>query len=217
MMSHRLPGILPAMTYEESLEVTKIYSLAGQLPAESGLVTVRPFRSPHHTISATALAGGGSKPKPGEVSLAHYGVLFLDEFPEFQRKALEVLRQPLEDEVITISRASATVTYPAKFMLVAAMNPCPCGYYGHSTRKCICSEYQILQYISKISGPLADRIDMHVEIFPVPCEELIDEEKGNSRRMDSEQMRRAVETARSVQIDRYCKEKISYNSQLTSS
>jgi len=217
MMAHRLPGILPAMTYEESLEVTKIYSLAGQLPAESGLVTVRPFRSPHHTISATALAGGGSKPKPGEVSLAHYGVLFLDEFPEFQRKALEVLRQPLEDEVITISRASATVTYPAKFMLVAAMNPCPCGYYGHSTRKCICSEYQILQYISKISGPLADRIDMHVEIFPVPCEELIDEEKGNSRRMDSEQMRRAVETARSVQIDRYCKEKISYNSQLTSS
>ncbi|MFA5636121.1 MAG: YifB family Mg chelatase-like AAA ATPase [Anaerovoracaceae bacterium] len=217
MMAHRLPGILPAMTYEESLEVTKIYSLAGQLPASDGLVTVRPFRSPHHTTSATALAGGGSKPKPGEVSLAHFGVLFLDEFPEFQRKALEALRQPLEDEEITISRTFATVTYPAKIMLVAAMNPCPCGYYGHSTQKCICSEHQILQYLSKISGPLADRIDMHIEIFPVPYEELIEGGENNCKRMNSMQMRSTVEAARSVQIDRYRKENISYNSQLTPS
>ncbi len=217
MMAHRLPGILPAMTYEESLEVTKIYSLAGQLPAEGGLVTVRPFRSPHHTISPTALAGGGTKPKPGEVSLAHFGVLFLDEFPEFQRKALEILRQPLEDEEITISRAFASVTYPAKIMLVAAMNPCPCGYYGHSTQKCICSEYQILQYLSKISGPLADRIDMHIEIFPVPYEELIEGENRNGKRIDSLEMRKAVEVARSIQINRYRKEKILYNSQLSPS
>ncbi|HPO04916.1 MAG TPA: YifB family Mg chelatase-like AAA ATPase [Bacillota bacterium] len=214
MMARRLPGILPAMTYEECLEVTKIFSIAGQLQSEGGLITRRPFRSPHHTISPTALAGGGTKPRPGEVSLAHFGVLFLDEFPEFQRKALEVLRQPLEDEKITIARTSATVTYPAKIMLVAAMNPCPCGYLGHSTRKCICSEHQVLQYLSKISGPLADRIDMHVEIFPVPCEELL-ADTVNYKRMDSMQMRRTVEDARRIQIDRYSEEKISYNSQLT--
>lgn len=215
MMAHRLPGILPTMTYEECLEVTRIYSLAGQLPAEGGLITQRPFRSPHHTISPTALAGGGSKPRPGEVSLAHFGVLFLDEFPEFCRKALEVLRQPLEDEKITIARASATVIYPAKIMLVAAMNPCPCGNLGHRTRKCTCSEYQIIQYRSKISGPLDDRIDMHIEIFPVPYEELIDGDGKNRKRTDSMQMRSAVEAARSIQIDRYRKERISYNSQLT--
>ncbi|MGI6732783.1 MAG: YifB family Mg chelatase-like AAA ATPase [Anaerovoracaceae bacterium] len=217
MMANRLPGILPAMTYEECLEVTRIYSLAGQLPPEGGLVTQRPFRSPHHTISPTALAGGGLKPRPGEVSLAHFGVLFLDEFPEFCRKALEVLRQPLEDEKITIARASATVTYPAKIMLVAAMNPCPCGNLGHPTRKCTCSEHQIMQYRTKISGPLADRIDMHIEIFPVPYEELIDRDGKKGKRMDSMQMRKAVESARSIQIDRYRKEKISYNSQLTPS
>ncbi len=215
MMARRLPGILPTMTYEECLEVTRIYSLAGQLPAEGGLITQRPFRAPHHTISPTALAGGGSKPRPGEVSLAHFGVLFLDEFPEFCRKALEVLRQPLEDEKITIARASATVTYPAKIMLVAAMNPCPCGNLGHSTRKCTCSEYQVIQYRSKISGPLADRIDIHIEIFPVPYEELIDSAGRNIKKVNSEQMRNAVEIARSVQIDRYRRERISYNSQLT--
>ncbi len=217
MMARRLPGILPAMSYEECLEVTKIYSIAGQLPPEAGLINNRPFRSPHHTISPTALAGGGTKPRPGEVSLAHFGVLFLDEFPEFQRKALEVLRQPLEDEKITIARTSATVTYPAKIMLVAAMNPCPCGYYGHSRRKCTCSEYQILQYLSKVSGPLTDRIDMHIEIFPVSYGELMEEGGRDCKRMNSTEMRESVESARNLQICRYAKEDISYNSQLTPS
>ncbi len=215
MMARRLPGILPPMAYEECLEVTKIYSIAGHLPTGGGLITERPFRSPHHTISPTALAGGGTKPRPGEVSLAHFGVLFLDEFPEFYRKALEILRQPLEDEKITIARTSVTVTYPAKIMLVAAMNPCPCGYYGNSARKCTCSEHQVRQYLSKISGPLTDRIDIHVEIFPVTYKELMEENGRNLKSMDSDTMRREVEKARAVQIDRYRKEKISYNSQLT--
>ena len=157
-MARRVPGILPTMTYEECLEVTKIYSIAGELTVGNGMIEDRPFRSPHHTISPVALVGGGGKPRPGEVSLAHYGVLFLDELPEFQRRVLEVLRQPLEDERITIARAAATITYPAKVMLVAAMNPCPCGYYGDSTHKCTCTDHQIHQYLSKISGPLLDRI-----------------------------------------------------------
>lgn len=215
MMARRLPGIMPPMSYEECLEVTKIYSLAGQLPHDAGLITERPFRSPHHTISPIALAGGGSKPRPGEISLAHFGVLFLDEFPEFQRKALEVLRQPLEDEKITIARAAATVTYPAKIMLVAAMNPCPCGYLGHNKKKCICSERQIKNYTSGVSGPLADRIDMYIEIFPVSYEELVDEGNYRPGCMSSRQLRELVEAAGVIQTERYKNEKISYNSQLT--
>ncbi|GAB1475655.1 YifB family Mg chelatase-like AAA ATPase [Bacillota bacterium] len=215
MMARRLPGILPTMSYEESLEVTKIYSLAGQLAHEAGLITERPFRAPHHTISPVALAGGGSKPRPGEVSLAHLGVLFLDEFPEFQRKALEVLRQPLEDEKITVARAAATVSYPAKIMLVAAMNPCPCGYLGHNKKKCTCSEQQIRNYNSRISGPLTDRIDMHIEIFPVPYEDLLGEGGKSRRSLNSLQLRESVESAAAIQAARYKKEHIFYNSQLT--
>ncbi len=214
MMARRLPGILPTMTYEESLEVTKISSIAGQLPKDSGLITARPFRSPHHTISQIALAGGGAKPRPGEVSLAHFGVLFLDEFAEFNRNALEVLRQPLEDEKITIARASGTVTYPAKFMLVAAMNPCPCGYFGHSKRKCICSQNQIVRYLSKISGPLADRIDLGIEILPVQFQDFVGDANSH-KRLGSAEMRKKVEIARMVQINRYKNESISYNSQLS--
>jgi magnesium chelatase family protein len=216
-MARRLPGILPSMTYDDSLEVTKILSISGQLPQNAGLVKGRPFRSPHHTISPVALAGGGSRPKPGEVSLAHLGVLFLDEFPEFSRGVLEVLRQPLEDEKITISRALGSVTYPAKFMLVAAMNPCPCGYLGHQSRKCICSENQIMKYLSKISGPLADRIDLKIEIFPVLYEELAGTSSKGVKRLSTEEMRRTVEEARNIQNHRYKNEKISYNSQLTPS
>lgn len=216
MMARRLPGILPKMTYEECLEVTKIHSIAGQLPPEKGIINSRPFRSPHHTISQIALAGGGTKPKPGEISLAHFGVLFLDEFPEFKRNVLEVLRQPLEDEKITISRAAGTVSYPAKIMLVAAMNPCPCGFLGHDTIRCSCSESQIDKYSSKISGPLADRIDMYVEILPVTYDQLA-ETNSKGEKKGSAYMRHRVEEARNIQIERYKNELISYNSQLTPS
>lgn len=214
MMARRIPSILPSMTYEERLEVTKIYSIAGELKEGVGLMADRPFRAPHHTISSTALIGGGGRPKPGEVSLAHYGVLFLDELPEFSRRVLEVLRQPLEDEKVTISRISSSTTYPAKLMLVAAMNPCPCGYYGDSTHVCTCSEYQIQQYLSKLSGPLLDRIDLHIEILPVPFQHLMEEEFKEKKRT-SQEMRREVEAARLCQLKRYKKETISYNSQLT--
>lgn len=214
MMAHCLSGILPPMTYEECLEVTKIYSLAGKLSGD-GLIVDRPFRHPHHTISPIALAGGGVKPKPGEISLAHCGILFLDEFPEFQRKTLEILRQPMENEKIHIARASATVTYPAKIMVVAAMNPCPCGYAGQEKRKCTCSEYQIHRYTSKISGPLADRIDMYIEILPVDYEDLSDQGGKQKKGKTSLQMRNEVQRAREVQANRYKGEGISYNSQLT--
>ncbi len=157
MMARRMTGILPAMTYEEKLEATKIYSIAGELPPDCPTITARPFRSPHHTISAAALIGGGGSPKPGEISLAHYGVLFLDELPEFNRYVLEMLRQPLEDERVTITRIRGSMTFPSKFLLFASMNPCPCGYYGDPTHECTCSPYQIRSYLSKISGPLLDR------------------------------------------------------------
>jgi magnesium chelatase family protein len=166
MMARRVAGILPAMTYEEKLEVTKIYSIAGELSSDRPMITARPFRSPHHTISGAALVGGGSNPKPGEVSLAHYGVLFLDELPEFNRYVLEMLRQPLEDERITISRVRGTTAFPSKFMLLASMNPCPCGYYGDPTHECTCGPNQIRNYLSKISGPLLDTIG-HKRIFKI--------------------------------------------------
>lgn len=172
MMAKRLPSILPPFTMEESLETTKIYSVAGKLAKDTTLMRQRPFRAPHHSISPVALVGGGSNPQPGEISLAHNGVLFLDELPEFNRNVLEVMRQPLEDRMVTIARARFSVDYPAGFMLVAAMNPCPCGYYNHPTRPCECSQQQVQRYLSKVSGPLLDRIDLQIEIAPVPFEKL---------------------------------------------
>lgn len=213
MLARRIPGILPEMTHEEKLEATKIYSVAGELSEKKALISQRPFRSPHHTISHTAMVGGGRIPKPGEVSLAHLGVLFLDELPEFNRNVLEMLRQPMEDEEVTVSRVNATYTFPSKFILVASMNPCPCGYYGDSTHECTCSPNQVSKYMSKISGPLLDRIDMHIEVFPVQYKELVKHTKNKS----SEAMRKEVEIARSIQLKRYAKYKIHYNSQLSPS
>lgn len=163
MMARRIPTIMPKMTFDECLEVTKIYSISGELSEGLPIIKERPFRSPHHTVSSSALIGGGTSPKPGEVSLAHYGVLFLDELPEFKRNTLEMLRQPMEDEKVTISRVKGTLTFPSKFLLLASMNPCPCGFYGDETHQCTCTPTQIRQYLSKISGPLLDRIDMHIE------------------------------------------------------
>jgi len=221
MMARRVAGILPAMTYEEKLEVTKIYSIAGELSDHRPMITARPFRAPHHTLSGAALVGGGSNPKPGEVSLAHFGVLFLDELPEFKRSVLEMLRQPLEDEKVVISRVKGAAAFPAKFMLLASMNPCPCGYFGDPTHECSCTPWQIRNYLSKLSGPLLDRIDMHIEILPVRYRELIGLEMADgaaSARPEirtSDAMRREVEAARQIQLERYRHEEISYNSQLT--
>lgn len=211
MVSRRLPSILPSLTFEESLEITKIFSVSGLLKNNS-LVIRRPFRSPHHTVSRVSLVGGGRIPKPGEVSLAHYGVLFLDELPEFQKNVLEVLRQPMEDEQVTISRVNATLTYPAKFMLVASMNPCPCGYYGDPNHECTCSQREIDRYLGKISGPLLDRIDLHIEVTPVKYEDLEDTKKIPE---SSQTIRERVENARQIQLNRYINEKIFSNSQLT--
>ncbi len=199
MLAQRLPGILPEPTLEEALEITKIHSIAGTLPSDTPLMTERPFRSPHHTISAVGLSGGGRIPHPGEVSLSHNGVLFLDELPEFNKSALEVLRQPLEDGVVTISRVNATLTYPCNTMLVAAMNPCKCGYHGDPVRPCTCSEAQIHQYLSKISGPLLDRIDLHVEVLAVPYRELGSKQRGES----SAEIRQRVNEARARQAKRF--------------
>ena len=199
MLAKRLPGILPPMTREESVETAKIYSVAGLLPKGGGLVTARPFRSPHHSASPAALAGGGSQFRPGECSLANAGVLFLDELPEFPRESLEVLRQPLEDGQITISRAAGSATYPSRFQLVAAMNPCKCGYYGHPTRPCTCSPNAVRQYRSRISGPLLDRIDLCVEMDPISFSELHGAGQGES----SAQLRAQVLAAREVQTRRF--------------
>ena len=177
MMAKRLPGILPPLSLGESLETTKIHSVAGKLTKGSSLIATRPFRSPHHTISQVAMVGGGATPQPGEISLAHNGVLFLDELPEFNRSVLEVLRQPLEDRHITISRARYTLEYPASFMLIASMNPCPCGYYNHPTRPCVCNTGQVQRYLNKISGPLLDRIDIQIEIVPVTFEKMSGQER----------------------------------------
>lgn len=199
MLAKRVPSILPPMTLEEALEATKIHSIAGTLSAHQALMVTRPFRSPHHTISDAGLLGGGSHPQPGEVSLAHRGVLFLDELPEFHRNVLEVLRQPLEDGKVTISRAAASVTFPCQFMLVAAMNPCPCGYYGDTKNECRCSSLQIQRYRNKISGPLMDRIDIHLEVPSVRYQELTSMAPGES----SEVVRARVIRSRQVQQDRF--------------
>jgi magnesium chelatase family protein len=210
MVARRIPTILPSMTFEESLELTKIYSIAGFIAGRSGLIKKRPFRAPHHTISAVGMVGGGRIPKPGEVTLAHYGVLFLDELPEFPKEILELLRQPLEDEKITISRISATITYPAKFMLVAALNPCPCGFYQDPFHECSCSPRQIHNYFSKISGPLLDRIDIQTDVAPVKFSDF-----ESSSVTDSATIKKRVENARCIQLERYKGLNIYYNSQLT--
>ena len=199
MLAKRLPSILPPFTLHEALETTKIHSVAGKIDRETSLMTKRPFRSPHHTISDVALVGGGTFPQPGEISLAHNGVLFLDELPEFQRTVLEVMRQPLEDRVITISRAKFTVEYPASFMLVASMNPCPCGYYNHPEKDCTCTPMMRQKYMSRISGPLLDRIDIHIEVVPVPFDKL----SGKEQLETSAQIRERVTKARAIQQERF--------------
>lgn len=199
MLAHRLPGILPPMTTEEALETTKIHSVAGKLSRNCSLITTRPFRAPHHTISDIALIGGGGFPHPGEISLATNGILFLDELPEFRRNVLEVLRQPLEDRRITISRVRYSVDYPANFMLIASMNPCPCGYYNHPTKECSCSGSTIQRYLSKISGPLLDRIDMHIEVVPVELEKIT----GTQETESSATVRARVIAARNIQTERF--------------
>lgn len=200
MLAKRLPTILPPMTLYEALETTKIHSVAGKLSDNSGLVAHRPFRSPHHTISDVALVGGGGIPQPGEISLAHNGVLFLDELPEFKRTVLEVMRQPLEDRKVNISRAKLSVDYPASFMLVASMNPCPCGYFNHPEKDCVCGPGIVQKYLSKISGPLLDRIDIHIEVTPVSFEELASRKRNNEK---SETVRNRVQIARNIQSKRY--------------
>src|SRR3954453_7316415 len=212
MLAKRLPTILPPLTFEEALETTKIHSVAGVLEPGSGLVGVRPFRSPHHTISDAGLIGGGMIPRPGEVSLAHNGVLFLDELPEFPRNVLEVMRQPLEDGQVSIARAAMSLTFPARFMLVAAMNPCPCGYFNDASRDCQCSIEMIQRYVSKISGPLMDRIDIHIDVPAVNYKEL----RSNSTPEDSATIRERVLKAREVQLNRFAAagERIYSNAQM---
>lgn len=213
MMAKRLPSILPPLSMGEALETTKIHSVAGKLRRGDMLMTSRPFRTPHHTVSPVALVGGGASPMPGEISLAHNGVLFLDEFPEFPRSVLEVLRQPIEDRVITVSRAKYTVQYPASFMLVASMNPCPCGYYGHPTRPCTCTPGAVARYMNKISGPLLDRIDLHVEIEPVAFDDMASTEPAES----SAAIRERVIAARRIQEERFRNEQGVYcNAQMNS-
>lgn len=211
MIARRIPTILPDLSFEESLEVTKIYSISGEIN-ESGLIKKRPFRSPHHTVSRAALAGGGRASKPGEVSLSHYGVLFLDEMPEFPKSVLEVLRQPMEDGMISIARANNTYSYPAKFMLIGSMNPCPCGFLGDTKHECSCNQGQINKYLSKISGPLLDRMDIHIEVSPVYYEDLNSKAKEES----SEKIKERVLRARKIQADRYKGLNVYTNSQLSS-
>ncbi|MCQ2449232.1 MAG: YifB family Mg chelatase-like AAA ATPase [Clostridia bacterium] len=211
MLASRLPTILPEMTFEESIETTKVHSIAGMLDADHPLVTTRPFRSPHHTISAVGLSGGGSIPHPGEISLANNGVLFLDELPEFQRTAMEALRQPLESGKVTVSRVAGTVTYPSNFTLVAAMNPCPCGFFGHPSHPCICSQNAVQRYLNRISGPMLDRLDLHVEVPPVDYESLSDAAPAES----SAVIRERVNKARKIQIERYRGTGILCNARLT--
>ncbi len=211
MLAQRIPTVLPLLDFEEALEVTRIYSVAGMLSQKEPLVTKRPFRAPHHTISDAGLIGGGRYPSPGEVSLSHKGVLFLDELPEFKKHVLEVLRQPLEDGRVTISRASLSLTYPAEFMLVAAMNPCPCGYLGDKRHQCTCSPLQIQRYKNRLSGPLLDRIDLHVEVGAVPYEELSSNREG----AHSKGMRERIQRTRFIQKERYKSLPFSLNSRLS--
>lgn len=211
MIARRIPSILPDLTFEEALEITKIHSIAGTLQQDTPIITTRPFRSPHHTISGVSLVGGGRIPKPGEISLAHYGVLFLDELPEFNQHSLEVLRGPLEDGIVTISRVNGSFTYPCEFMFVSSMNPCPCGFYGSPDKECTCTPQAISKYMGKISGPLLDRIDIQIEVSPVKYEKLGNDEMSES----SEIIKERVNNARKIQIERYKKENIYSNSSLT--
>lgn len=211
MLAKRLPSILPDMSYEEWIETTKIHSVAGLLTKDAPIVEQRPFRSPHHTVSAAGMSGGGTIPRPGEISLAHNGVLFLDELPEFGRNALEVLRQPLEDGEVTISRASGRISYPCNVMFVAAMNPCPCGYFGHPSRKCSCSKPAIERYLSRISGPLLDRIDIHIDVLPVEFRQLSDDTKEES----SAAIKERVDRARKIQRSRFAGQSIHSNAKMT--
>ena len=210
MLAKRLPTILPEMTFEESIETTKIHSVAGELSAKSPLVSKRPFRSPHHTVSSRGISGGGAIPRPGEISLAHNGVLFLDELPEFGRDVMETLRQPLEDGKVTISRVAGSLTYPSVFTLVAAMNPCPCGFYGHPTRKCSCSPAAVRNYLNRVSGPMLDRLDLHIEVPPVDYNSL----KSTALEETSEQIRARVNKAREIQNKRYKGTGITCNARL---
>lgn len=207
MLAKRLPTILPPLNLNEALETTKIHSVAGELPPEASLVSIRPYRSPHHTVSDVALVGGGNIPNPGEISLAHNGVLFLDELPEFKRTVLEVLRQPMESRRITISRAQFTVDYPASFMLIASMNPCPCGYYNHPEKECVCSPGIVQKYLNRISGPLLDRIDLHVEVTPVAFQSLSDDNSAES----SKDIQSRVVNARQIQESRFGENESLYN------
>lgn len=213
MLAKRMPTILPPLNLHEALETTKIHSVAGKMTKNASLIAVRPFRSPHHTISDVALVGGGQHPQPGEISLAHNGVLFLDELPEFKRSVLEVLRQPMEDRNISISRARFTVDYPASFMLVASMNPCPCGYHNHPDKECVCAPGVVQRYLNKISGPLLDRIDLHVEVTPVSFNELSGEEESEL----SQDIRKRVVEARAIQVERFKElEEVHANAQMPS-
>lgn len=212
MLAKRMPSILPPMTFNEAIETTNIHSISGLVNKDMPLITKRPFRSPHHTISTAGLSGGGSVPRPGEISLAHNGLLFLDELAEFNRQTLEILRQPLEDRTVTISRVSGSITYPCSIMLIAAMNPCPCGYYGHPARKCICSHKQVANYLSKVSGPMLDRFDLHIEVAPVEYDDLSSQKKEES----SEKIRERVIKAREIQLERFKGTDITCNARITS-
>ncbi len=212
MLARRMPTIMPPMTLEEAVEATKIHSVAGKLGENIGLMTKRPFRAPHHLTSQVALIGGGQSPQPGEVSLAHNGILFLDELPEFGRNVLEVLRQPLEDRMITISRAKYSVEYPSNFTLIGAMNPCPCGYYNHPTKECTCQPFSIHRYFSRISGPLLDRIDMHIEVVPVSLSEI----NGDQAEESSAEIRKRVIAAREIQSQRFKGTNIHSNAMMNS-
>ena len=210
MLAKRLPSILPNMTLEESIETTKIYSVCGLVPTKNPIINTRPFRTPHHTSSDVALVGGGTVPKPGEVSLSHNGVLFMDELPEFHRNVLEALRQPLEDGYVTVSRASSSIRFPSKFMLVCSMNPCPCGFLTDPKKECHCTPPKIQKYLSRISGPLLDRIDLHIEVPPLRYKELTDESCAEK----SEMIKKRVESARNVQLERFKQDGIFSNSQM---
>ena len=212
MLAKRMPSIMPPLTMDEALETTKIHSVAGKIGAAQGLLTQRPFRSPHHLASRVALVGGGSSPQPGEISLAHNGILFLDELPEFGRNLLETMRQPMEDKEVTVSRSKYTVCYPADFMLIASMNPCPCGYYNHPTRPCVCSKGTVFKYLNRISGPMLDRIDLHIEVVPVAFAELSSARPEES----SAEIRRRVVAARRIQQERFAGTSTHTNAAMTS-
>ena len=212
MLARRLPTILPDLSFKEALEITKIHSIAGKISPNTSIITKRPFRAPHHTVSPVSLVGGGKIPKPGEISLAHYGVLFLDELPEFNRNTLEVLRGPLEDRIISISRVNASLTYPCNFIFAASMNPCPCGYYGSKDKECTCTQTQISKYIGKISGPLLDRIDLHIEVQSVKYDKL----NSSNKIETSKEIKERVNKARKIQLERYKEDNtIVSNSELT--